>query len=73
MGSSSGSERTPLGARLPKELIERLRRSAEGNGRSIGYELEIAVQEYLDRQNSDPQLPEELKRAVEEYLAAHGG
>ena len=63
-----------LGARLPKELYERLKRSAHDNGRSIGAELAIALEGYFDEQGGDV-LTDEMERAIEDkvaqYLARH--
>jgi hypothetical protein len=70
------AKRVQLGARLPKGLYGRLKRFAEGSGRSIGAELEIALNDYFAEQDSEPELPEELERAVEkkvdEYLIEQG-
>ena len=61
---SSKSGRIQTGATLPPDLVERLRKAAERNGRTIGMEMEIAVRQYLD---DEEQLPPELIAAVEKW------
>ena len=59
-------ERVQIGPRLPRPLVERLRLSAERNGRTFNRELEIALNEYVGREEQE--LPPELLKAVESYL-----
>jgi len=61
-----------LSAWLSQDIVERLKKSARKNKRTIRAELEIAIGEHLDRQSSEPELPAELQRAVEDYLQRHG-
>lgn len=68
--SQMSDPRVQTGARLSQELMERLKQSARKNNRTIGAEMEIAIQEYLDREN-EGQLPAELVTMVEEYLRRH--
>lgn len=66
--SEDAVDRVQLGARLPRPLLNRLRRHAQASGRSIGYEIERAIEEYLER-HSSPQRRDEIIQIVEEYLA----
>lgn len=59
-------ERVQIGPRLPKSVVDRLRQSAERNGRTFNRELEIALEGYLGR--VEQELPPELLRAVDAYL-----
>jgi predicted transcriptional regulator len=68
MGKNSGSGRVTLGTRLPRPLVDELKKLAEENRRTFQAELELAVEEYLGRQTGDAQLPEDMERAVIEYL-----
>ena len=62
------------GARMPAELLDRLRESAELNGRTLSAELERAVRSYLEGHPSG-QLPDELIQIIESWYRekqAHG-
>lgn len=61
-----------LGARLPKELYDRLKKSAKKHNRSIGAELAVALEDYFDDQDSDVLTAEQeraIEAKVEQYLA----
>lgn len=63
--------RAPVTVRLSPELMERMREAARKNGRQLGAELELAIEQYLDG-NSDSQLSPELRRLIDDYLQRHG-
>jgi len=63
---SSKSGRIQTGATLPPDLVERLRKTAAKNGRTIGLELEMAVRQYLEEDDAS-QLPPELIAAIEKW------
>jgi hypothetical protein len=60
------AEGVQLGARLPRDLYERLKRSAKANNRSIGAEIAVALEGYFDEQ--DEVLTAEMERAIEEKV-----
>lgn len=64
MAKSGG--RIQTGARLPPELVDQLRLSAEKNGRTLSAEMELAVREYLEGQDG-AELPPELIKAIETW------
>lgn len=66
-GAAADEERVQVGPRLPRSLVDRLRQSAERNGRTFNRELEIALEGYLVDEE-EPELPPELVKAVERYL-----
>lgn len=65
MGKNSGSGRVLLGVRLPQDLIDRLKASAEVNGRTIQAEMEMALERSLGDQDGDAVLSDEVERAIE--------
>lgn len=60
------SSRIQTGASLPPDLLNRLRRSAKENGRTLSAEMELAVRHYLENQDAS-QLPPELIAAIEKW------
>jgi hypothetical protein len=57
--------RVQVGATLPPDLWERLRRSASRNGRTLSSELELAVSGHLD---DDVQLTSEDIKAIKAMI-----
>lgn len=66
---SKASSRIQTGARLPPELVEQLRNSAEQNGRTLSAEMELAVRGYLEDKETG-QLPPELIQIIESWYRA---
>lgn len=48
---------TPFSLRIPKELLERLKRLARYNKRSANREAEQILEEYIDRWEKEHPLP----------------
>ncbi len=69
---SKGSGRIQTGARLPPELLERLRKSAELNNRTLSLEMEVAVREYLEDDEAG-RLPAELIKIIENWYREKEG
>ena len=49
-GRPPGEEKEQISPRLPLSLIDRLRRSAERNKRTLSAEVEIAIESHLERE-----------------------
>ena len=49
-GRPPGEDKEQISPRLPLSLIERLRRSAERNKRTLSAEVEIAIERHLERE-----------------------
>ena len=47
------TNKTQVNLRLPKAVIEQLKAEAEKQKRSVNNLLEIIIEEYLQKQNSD--------------------
>jgi hypothetical protein len=64
------AEGVQLGARLPKDLYDRLKKSAKANNRSIGAELAVALEGYFDGQDEvlTPEMEQAIEEKVETYL-----
>lgn len=56
--------------RMSPELLAELRETAKREKRTQSAIMETALEEYLQRQEGSG-LPEELERAVKEYLERH--
>ena len=70
-GAAVEEERVQIGPRLPRSLVDRLRQSAERNGRTFNRELEIALERGID-EVVEPELPPALLKAVDAYLKSQG-
>ena len=68
--SDSDGEKVQKNLRLPPALLDELRNAAKREKRSESAIIELALEEYFERQN-EADLPDELKRAVEQYLERH--
>ncbi|MBP9502784.1 MAG: ribbon-helix-helix protein, CopG family [Candidatus Promineofilum sp.] len=65
--SKTVDEKVQKNLRLPRSLLVKLSEAAKRERRSESAILEVALEQYFHRQDVTP-LPEELIRAVEEYL-----
>lgn len=68
--SDDDDRRQVTSVRLPPELLAELRIVAQRERRTQTSIIELALAEYLERQQGSG-LPEELERAVEQYLQRH--
>jgi predicted transcriptional regulator len=68
--SEEDDRRQLMSVRLPPELLAEVREVAKRERRTQTSIVELALAEYLERQQGSG-LPEELERAVKEYLERH--
>ena len=68
--SDEDDRRQITSVRLPPEMLAELRKVAKRERRTQTSIIELALAEYLERQQGS-ELPEELERAVKEYLERH--
>lgn len=61
-----------LGTTLPKEQKDRLTRFAKEKGMTISAVIQIAVDDYIDRNQRQPELPAGLALLIQEYIDQHG-
>lgn len=71
MASADGDDRNvTTSVRMSPELLAELREVAKLEKRTQSAIIEAALEEYLERRESSG-LPEELERAVRQYLQRH--
>lgn len=70
MADVEEDRRQSMSIRLPPSMIEEVRKLAKREKRTQTSIIELALAEYLERQGSSG-LPDELERAVADYLARH--
>ena len=61
-----------LGTTLPKEQKDRLTKFAKENGMTISAVIQIAVDDYIARNQRPPELPAGLALLIQEYIDQHG-
>lgn len=70
--SMNSGEIVQLGTTLPKEKKDRLTKFAQERGMTISAVIQAAVDDYIDRNQRQPELPAGLALLIQEYIDKNG-